>query len=64
MANGACFKHIAKIYASPARKVAVLPQMAIFFQFLRHCVTPYNPHGVTLPRYVRPFAASVVDIII
>ena len=25
MANGACFKHIAKIYASPARKVAVLP---------------------------------------
>jgi hypothetical protein len=20
-----------------------------------------NPHGVTLPRYVRPFAASVVE---
>jgi hypothetical protein len=30
MAYGACFKHIANIYASPARKVAVLPQMAIF----------------------------------
>ena len=30
MANGACFKHIAKIYASPARKVAVLPLLAIF----------------------------------
>ena len=25
MANGACFKYIAKIYASLARKVAVLP---------------------------------------
>lgn len=30
MAYGACFKHIAKIYASPAHKVAILPQMAIF----------------------------------
>ena len=29
MANGACFKHIAKIYASPARKVAVLPLLLL-----------------------------------
>jgi hypothetical protein len=26
MANGACFKHIAKIYVAPVYKVVVLPQ--------------------------------------
>ncbi len=39
MANGACFKHIAKIYASPARKVAVLPLLLLWKHLIKYTKT-------------------------
>ena len=50
MANGACFKHIAKIHASPARKVAVLPLSLLW----KHLIE-YKKHRAALCNAARCF---------